>query len=97
MPLKHKSVTPDVETQIGLIFNILQDWQIAEAARREREIDNDKTIAELKAAVKGNGKPGLEKDVLILQGRVILGIWILAGILGGVVADLVGHYSQYFK
>jgi len=96
-----KLITQEEQTQIGLIIDMLQRLEgkvdLAEAARHEREQTTDELVLSLKNSVKGNGKPGLEKDVLILQSRTIAMVWILAAIFGGVLADLVGHYSQYFK
>jgi hypothetical protein len=65
---------------------------IAEAARREREKSVDELVVSLKHSVKGNAKPGLEKDMLAVQANVRLTNWIGTIIGAAVLLDLISHY-----
>jgi hypothetical protein len=91
-----KKLTVEQETQIGIVIDMLERLEgkvdIAESARREREKSVDELVVSLKHSVKGNAKPGLEKDMLAVQANVRLTNWIGTIIGAAVLLDLISHY-----
>lgn len=65
--IERRKLNEGLAQDIREIKDMLASMQALEAARVEREIKGKEEFEELKKAVKGNGKLGLEKDVLILQ------------------------------
>lgn len=91
-----KKLTVEEQTQIGLVIDMLERLEgkvdVAEAARHEREQKADAMLVSLMHSVKGNSKPGLEKEMLSVQASVKIAQWI-GGIIGAaVLLDLVSHY-----
>ena len=64
---RRKEMNEGLANDIKEIKDMLASMQALEAARIEREKKGREDFDDLKKTVKGNGKLGLEKDVLILQ------------------------------
>lgn len=98
MAAKKMVTNEQILTEIMQIHLRIEEIQLAEAARIEREKVTDDMVHSHDRAINGNGKPGLKSDVQtnrsdiqIVRDQVGRINWIGAIITAAIIADIVSR------